>query len=225
MNTTELKDKFRTEVFDNVSPHFWSDEEIFEYMNDAQSMFCRLVEGIQDSSSDVTKITVVTGEAFADLSPKVLKIRKATLASNFRDVALMNAEDIWNSPTVDYGLSPTPKLDNTTGPIQAIVLGMEQDQVRLISIPLVDDVINLVTYRLPLVDIIQDGQTLEIASQHHIYLLHWMKYRAYSKHDAEIFDSEKASDFENRFIGYCNQARIETETRKHKHRTVQYGGL
>lgn len=225
MNTTELKDKFRTEVFDKVAPHFWSDEEVYEYMNDAQYMFCRLVEGIQDSSSAATNIAVLAGEAFADLSPKILKIRKATLASNFRDVTLMNAEDIWNSPTVDYGLSPTPKLDNTTGPVQAIVLGMEQDQVRLINIPLEDDTINLVTYRLPLVDVIQDGQDLEIAPQHHIYLLHWMKYRAYGKHDAEIFDGAKSSDFEARFINYCTQARIETETRKHKHRTVQYGGI
>lgn len=225
MNTTELKDKFRLELIDAVAPYFWKDEEIYEYMNDAQLMFCRLVGGIQDSTSDITKIDVVIGQTFSPISPKLLKIRKAILASNYQDITLLNAEDLWDTVATDYGITAVPKLDNTTGPVRAIVLGMEQDQVRMLQIPEANDTINMVIYRLPLKDLDDADQKIEIAAHHHIYLLHWMKHRAFSKHDAETFDKTKAATFENMFIAYCDQARMEMETRKHKHRTVQYGGI
>lgn len=224
MNSTELRDKFRIEAFDLVQPYLWEDEEIFEFMDDAQKMFCRLVEGIPDATSDVAKIFYVTGEPFAPIDPRILKIRKVIRAEDYKNVAFVNFEDIGHNLTEDYRRPMYDELDDRTGEVTQIVLGMEQDQVRLVKIPEVDGQLDMIIYRLPMEDIVGEGQDLEIHTQHHVHLLHWMKHRAYSKHDAETFNKGKADEFEARFHQYCTRARIEMETRKHKPRTVMYGG-
>lgn len=224
MNSTELKDKFRLEVFDTVVPYLWSDEEIFEYMDDAQKMFCRYGEGIPDSTSVVTQISYAAGDIWAPLDERILKIRKASLASNYRNVELANFEDIGHNTQDDYKNPIFLELDDSTGDVSRIVLGMEQDQIRLVKIPTVADTINLIVFRLPMDDITADGQDLEIHRQHHVHLLHWMKHRAYSKHDSETFNKGKAEEFGAAAMQYFEKARVEQETRKHKHRAVSYGG-
>lgn len=224
MNSTELLDKFRLEVFDTADPYLWSDDEIFEYMDDAQKMFCRLVEGIPDSTSSITQISYAAGDVWAPIDPKVLKIRKVYKLSNYDNVQFINFEDIGHNITEDYRRPMYDELDDSTGEVRQIILGMEMDQVRLVKIPIAADTLQMIIYRLPLTDITGTGIDLEIHQQHHVHLIHWMKFRAYSKHDAEAFNKGKAEEFEAKFVAYCKQARIEQETRKHKPRTVMYGG-
>lgn len=224
MNSNELLDKFRIEVFDFTQPYLWSDEEIYEFMDDAQKMFCRMGEGIPDSTSTMTQLSYAIGDVFIPIDPRILKIRKVQRAEDYRNVLFVNFEDIGHNITEDYRNPIFDELDNKTGDVTSIILGMEQDQVRLVKIPETTGTLNMIVFRLPLEDITGAGQDFEIHQQHHVNLLHWMKHRAYSKHDAETFNVGKAAEFEQRFMQYCERARIEAETRKHKPRAVMYGG-
>ena len=117
------------------------------------------------------------------------------------------------------------RFDGTTGPVQAIIIGIEPHKIRVWPVPNETVTLQLLVFRLPLTDIDDDGQQLEIDPQHHEHLLLWCKHRAYSKQDAEAFDKTKAADFKAQFLDYCEQAKLEQRRLRHKTRVVAYGGL
>lgn len=226
MNSTGLHDRFRNDTRDLGTPPLWSSAEIYQFIDDAQSMFVRLTGGIADATSAITQLAVTAGQVFVDLSPKILKIRFAQRLSDYREITLLNIEDL-QRPTLtsDYGaFIRTPRLDATEGPIHSLVLGMEPNKARLMDIPTANDGIILTVYRLPLETITAADQELEIDEQHHEHLLPWVKRCAHMKQDAETYDRGRAIEFEQRFMAYCLQAKLERERREHKHRTVAYGG-
>lgn len=227
MKSDGLLELFRKEVNDLRDPPLWTDDEVYSYMDDAQKMFCRLGGGIADSSTpEITIVSATEDEEFSDIDPRILKIRSARRASDQRRVDILNFEDLESmNPIDDYGIQHNFTLTSRSGPITAMVVGMEQDRVRWISIPQADEDILLIVYRLPLETISKEGQNLEIQEQHHRHLMHWMKALAYQKQDAETFDRGKAAEFESRYLTYVRQANEERGRREHKYRTVGYGGI
>lgn len=226
MDSTALLALFRADVRDEAEPYLWSDAEIFSYMDDAQKMFCRLQGGIADASSVITRIDVVAGDVLVPISPLILKLREARRSADGYDLEILNFEDMQSHrPVDDYGYRSGYRIDNTVGTVKAIVVGMETNKIRLVQIPQEDQSIDLIVYRMPLVPIITTGkQQLEIDEHHHRHLLHWMKYLAHQKQDAETYDRGRAEQFRTEFIDYCDRAKAEREKREHKFRTIMYGG-
>lgn len=229
MTPAELLDAFRTEVRDTAVPPLWKDEEIYRYIDDAQKMFCRLQGGIADATSDLTQLSISTGDKFIPISPLILKVRFANLLSDGRDIRILNFEDLQFGRAFmdnDYGFSTSFKLTDETGEVRAIVTGMEANQIRLVKIPEVDDTIGLTVYRIPLTTLKGDsGEEFEIDEQHHWHLLAWVKHLAFLKQDAETYDRDGSERNRQEFLQYCDMARQERERREHKYRTVSYGGL
>lgn len=226
MDSTALRDLFRIETKDLETPPLWSDTEIFSYIDDAQKMFCRLQGGIADSSSTLTQVALTANQPFADISPLILKIRQVTRASDYKEVEILNFEDLQaKQAPEDYGIQQRFRLDGLIGEVRAVVVGMETNKLRLVRIPAMSQTLNLITYRLPLVDITTTGQSLEIDSIHHRHLLDWMKHLAHKKQDAETYDRGRSEEFGAAFRAYCDQAKAEREKREHKYRTIGYGGL
>lgn len=225
MTPAALLALFRAEVRDEVTPYLWSDTEVLSYLDDAQKMFCRLVVGIADASSAITRITATAGSEFIDISPRILKLRSARRLPDGRTLELLNVEDLETSYlTSDYGSYGGYRFDNRPGPLRALVLGMEANRARLVSIPDEDTDIALVVYRMPLEDIAAVDDVLEIDEQHHRHLLLWAKHLAHMKQDAETYDRGRSEEFRAGFLGYCSTAKAERERREHKYRTVAYGG-
>lgn len=227
MNSTELLALFRSEVRDDAAPYLWSDTEVFSYMDDAQKMFCRLGGGIADSTSAVTTLAVTAGDIFITISPLILKLRDVRVTSTGRIIDVLNFEDLnyANMYGTDYGRSYSYSLDASTGRIDAVVVGMEPNKIRLIRIPTEDESLSLITYRMPLNTINAVAQDFEIDEQHHRHLLYWMKHLAHQKQDAETYDRGRSDAFRAEFMAYCDQAKAERARREHKPRAVMYGGL
>lgn len=226
MNSTELKDYFRLQMRDNVAPYLWSDDEVYAYMNDAQRMFCRLSSFvIPDITSAITEITISAGEAYSDISPAIQQIRSAVLQSNNRKLQIISPEDMDKMVSVDYGYYSAMIDDTTTGPITAMIIGIEPGLVRWAKVPLEDDTVRLSVYRLPVTPLTTDGQTLEVPEIHHLHLISWMRYLAYQKQDADTYDPKASMAASEVFHNYCEQTRREWERARHKHRVVSYGGL
>lgn len=218
MDSTGLLELFREEVKDTDRPYLWSDTHVYFYIGEAQKMFCRLTEGIEDArTAGVTELDITTGQDWYDLSPKILKLRSAHRSDTGREVELMPAEMAERRGV---------RFDGRTGPPSVIVQGLEKNAVRVWPVPSEDITLNLRVFRLPLVDITDEGgQEFEIDEQHHYALLKWVKHLAYGKQDADTFDRKKTDDYEAEFRAYCRAARIEQGRARHPAGAVMYGGL
>lgn len=218
MNSTEIIETFREEMNDVERPYLWSDNLLYRYLNDAQEMFCRLTEGIEDSSTpEICRLSVVAGTDWYPISRKILKVREAINVATGRPVGIVNMEKASEKGVLFNG---------NPGPLKLFVTGLEKHKLRAWPMPNQPETIELRVFRLPLVTITDDGdQELEIDEQHHLSLLLWVKHRAYGKEDAETFDRRKSDEFERRFYAYCAEAMKEQERARRNNGTVLYGGI
>lgn len=217
MTPSEVKTLFRSEMKDAVAPYLWSDADVYTYIDDAQKMFCRLTDGISDATTaEVVEIPVAADATWLDSHPSILKIRAATRDSDGAPLEVVNFEDL-----ASRGI----RLDGRKGPVRTLITGMQENKLRLASVASVVDTIRLLVFRLPLIDVTDGEGPFEVAPEHHIHLLYWVKRCALLKQDAETFDKSKAEDFEVMFRAYCAQAKAEQQRKRHKVRTVAYGGI
>lgn len=215
MDSTQLLETFRTEVFDNAEPYLWSDVEIYRYIDGAQKMFCRLTEGLEDArTASVTKLVLTPGQEWAELSPLILKIRSAR--RDGRPLTIVPYEDTLEHGDHRHGVQGAPR---------ALVLGETRGAVRVHPVPTEATTIDLAVFRLPLKNITDMGcQRLEVEDHHADGLLLWMKYMAYGKQDSEVFDPNRAAESELAFRTYCAKARQEQGRARHPTGATMYGG-
>jgi len=128
MNSTELLDMFRVEMHDRQSPYLWSDTEIYGFIDDAQTWFCRLTDGISDARTPaVTKVNIIPGVDWYDTHLKIRQIRKITRSDTGIPVKLFTAEQ---ADTLGFTFSPT-----VTGDLKALVFGLEAHTMRTMPVP------------------------------------------------------------------------------------------
>lgn len=220
MTPTALKDLFRAEMRDGAAPYLWSDVEVWAFMDEAQKMFCRLTDGIPDATTEaVVDIDVTEGDEWVDMHASILKIRGATRTSDGKPLIVLNYEDLEGR-----GI----RFDGTTSELTTLIVGMEDNKLRLGGVASEDDAIKLLVFRLPLTEInattVAASATLEIPTIHHRHLLKWMAHLAYGKKDSEAYDEKAAANAELSFRTYCRDALIEQGKKRHKVRVVRYGG-
>lgn len=217
MNSSDMLAVFRDEMMDQETPYLWSDTAIYRYIDDAQKMFCRLTEGIEDSRTvALTTLSIVPGTVWYSISPFVLKVRNAIRVDTGRHIPIFGMEKVQSE-----GIS----FDGTVGPIKAFISGFERDALRAWPIPNETVSVSLSVFRLPLVKIEEADQDLEVDDQHEGGLMLWVKHRAYDKQDAEAFNKTKSVEYEQRFRQYCAAARSEQERRRRPTGNVVYGGI
>lgn len=212
MDTTELRTLFRSEFSDVEEPYLVPDASVYLYIDDAQKMLCRLTEGIEDGRSNT--LAIVPGTEWYDLNKNILKIRRAVDTATGRELMLVNPEKATGS-----GI----RFDGRTGPLIALVLGIEKGATRAYPVPNHAATVALEVFRLP--KTVEAGDALEVDEQHHQHLLLWVKHRAYGNQDSEVRDDNKALEYEQRFRSYCAQALREQERARRVIGTVSYGGI
>ena len=218
MDSQGVVDRFRSDVDDLATPQLWADDDVFDYLDDAQKMFCRRAWGLGDVSSPITKLAIPIGITRIALSDRVLKVRSAYRTSDGRPVEILNYEDLGR-----LGL----RIDGHSGLIQYLIIGMEPHIAVPYPVPSAVDTVQLVIDRLPLTDItsVDAPQVMEIDSHHHRHLTLWMRHLAYSKQDSETSNQKKADKYEADFLAYCDMAKEEKARAMHKTRVVRYGGI
>lgn len=216
MDSFGLRDAFREEVDDLALPNLWSDKAIAAYADDAQKMFCRLTNGISDSTSALCTLDISTGEPFADLDKRILKIRRIQRDSDAHPIEIVNVEDM-----DALGI----RLRSLQGIVRSIITGMDEHKVRWHMVPAADDTATMTVFRLPLLAITTTQRPLEIDEQHHRALLLWMKHLAYNRQDTDVYNANLSAANEAAFRAYCAAAKIEQDRARSKVRVVQYGGI
>lgn len=217
MTPQNLLTLFRSNVQDTVEPYSWTDDDAYSYMSDAESMFCRLTDGIADATTaSVVEVPVAEDDEWVDISPLILKIRAASRDSDGAPIDIVNYEDL-----PSRGI----RLDGRTGPLQTVIAGMEENKLRLQYKASTADTIRLLVFRKPLVPLTAASTEFEIKEEHHFHLLQWMERCAYLKHGTETLDTKRSMNAELRFQDYCALVMDEQRRLRHKPRTVAYGGI
>lgn len=218
MNSTELLTLLRTEIKDDVAPYMMDDATLYSYLDDAQSMFCRLTEGIEDSRTPgITDVAIVAGTAWYPISKLILKLRNVIRTSDGASIEVINSE---------LAAKRGVRFDAKVGPLACLVTGLQKNELRAWPTPNQDAALNLSVFRLPLTPITDVGdQELEIDAHHHRHLLNWVKRLVYDNHDTELFDRRRSDEYGQRFEAYCARARVEQERGRRTVGTVMYGGI
>src|SRR5450631_1099193 len=135
MDTQDLVDRFRSDLADVNNPPLWTDDDIYAYIDEAQSSFVRAVGGIPDSSTpNLAVISVAANDTQFVYDTRILKIRSAYRQSDGREVRVLNFENMAKEG-LRFNTPPTG------GPTQLIVIGMDRNTARYIPIPNVADVL------------------------------------------------------------------------------------
>lgn len=93
MDGASLLDMFREEMSDQEADYLWSDDAFFSYLTDAQQMFCRLTQGIEDASTpSITQFAITPMVSSYPISPLILKIRTCNRIDTGRELHVRNAE-------------------------------------------------------------------------------------------------------------------------------------
>lgn len=227
MLTQEVLDEFRSQVSDQSTPYLFTDDEILRWLVDAQDQLVRGTGGIADGrTTSLIDVPVTANDPWSAFSPYILRIRSGRLVTAGKHVDFIHEADLESYRLRDYGFALTNVLDDTdTGDVRCGILGITDKMIRWYKVPTTDDTCRLHVLRLPFPRIETEEGCLEVDEQHHLELVTWMKYRAYSKEDAETYDKELAESNKSRFTSYIEQASQEQSRQRHKPKQVRYGGI
>ena len=228
MTPLETLAEWRSQVADEDTPYLWSDDQAFRYLIDAQDKFVEWTGGILDSTTAaLTDLALIANSPWAAFSPYVLRfLDRGRLLTAKRDVKFASKSDIEQIKVRDYGQwMPLSFDDADVGEVMYAITGLDENKVRLVRVPAVNDTLRTTVYRLPFPRIADWDDPLEIPEENHLDLILWMKHRAYGKHDAETYDKALAKESKEDFKAICEDVRAKKERRQHKPRVVKYGGL
>ena len=204
------------------SDHFWDDDTLARYINDAQLRFARRTLCIRDfTTPEVVEVSLATGIKDYVLHPSV----RFVISARFGSVALGRittplASSIVN-PSVDfwdnsYSANPgSPRafytdvgfdVDTREHPIVFTVYPTPSATEN-------GAIINLRVCRLPLKHFSMDADMLdmdcEIPTERQLDMLEWAAWLALRNWDVDSEDRRKAEDHKNRFNDAVKEARLE----------------
>jgi len=185
----------------------WSNQEICRYANQAQTEFCfRQPILDQDTTAAITQIPVLASTGVYALSPKILSIRRMKFVDSNGDefILLKRTTQQMDLEVTDW--------DKETSPVEGTVIYYVEDtdtnQLQLYRVPDLAGTIHMTVDRYAAADMLwpsrhQDGP--EIAQEHHLCLLEYMKHLAYKKRDSETEDKKLAQDFLDTFTAMVGE--------------------
>lgn len=192
MNLQKLRDLFRSSIRDTKKPYLVSDPEADEFANDAQVEACRRARLMVDSTSDLAQPSITQGDPLVPKDSRIISLRVACLQSTRtplrkRTVRMMDEEfPGWRTNA------------NQSRPL-AIVVDYDKDYYFLYPVPNASDTLLTTVTREPLAEMVDDEDEPEIPTRYHGSLVHWMKKRAYSLPDADLFNVDYAKAAEAEF--------------------------
>ena len=191
MNLRQLMDRYRNDTLDNAEPPFISDEELIDYINEAEVEACRRALLLVDSTSQLAEMAVPAGALGVDLDERIIYVRRARLASRGRPLAfrVVRAMDEEN-PGWEGAMASVPV---------AAVPDWQTNYLRFWPPSQAADTLKTTVVRTPTNPMSDDEDVPEIPSRYHVHLLKWVKHLAYSKQDCDMFDPGKAQQFDDQF--------------------------
>lgn len=189
MNLVQLRAAFRRDADDRAEPYLWSDEDISDWLNEAQKEACIRGRLLADSAT----LSVTKGDAVIVLPDDWFEIYIAALEISPNQQCYLKQYDAIERDRV------RPRWRTETRRPDGFI--HRDGQIELNAQPNRDYELYIEGFRLPKL-MLADGDEPEINPIHHIKLVHWALFKAHSVPDKEMFDPSKAADHEQRFEYY-----------------------
>lgn len=217
----------------------WSDDEVFDYMDEAQREFVRRTHILRKTHPFTPEITEVTYTApvgdpvnldgFITPNPQIIRPLRARMQtlSNRDPLQIVTAEDLDGGLLVrDYGTFFTGDWQSKVGPARFLVTNMQEDMWRLAPIPTVSDTLELTVEHMPLLTLSCGSPSFEVKEREdQLTILTFMKHLAYGKQDADTYDKELSDRFEAAFEKKADNRRREVRRSRFRHVGMRYGGI
>lgn len=206
MTLTELVAAFRSDIKDTVTPYLVSDADAYRYANEAVIEAARRSRMLVDSTTAaVAVVTVTASEPVVAIDPRVISIRRMRLdgeAVPLRKATVREMDEAipgWESAPDGY-------------PYIAIV-DYESDSLYLYPPPVAGRTLSMTVTREPLTALSAGANVPELPSRYHYALIHWMRHKAYSAEDTDLFDKDRADRAEAQFAAEFGMRSSATDER------------
>lgn len=187
MNLSELRDKFRADTGDTVSPYFWSNESVARYLSEAETEAAIRAKLIHHTE----ELDVVAGESSIEMPVGMFDIQYAELRATDG-----TSYEIRGATRRDLDIAKPGWRTTTERPEHYI---HDDKSLILSALPDASYTLYIEGYRTPAAPMEDDEDEPEINSIHHDGLLQWAFKLAYSVPDADTFNPGKAKDAEEAF--------------------------
>lgn len=224
MTLVELITDVRRQIDDVTEPYLWSDDEITDYLDEAEDALCEDALCLPDQE----ELGYEASTGWLALPQYIVQIR-AVFDADGRQVQLCNRAP-WEELVDydgDYGMRVANRdwLLTTDNRVRALVTDLRVDQVRLYPIPTVAGTLTLDVFRRPKAGLLQRG-TLELTDRKHQRLVVTKACAlAYGKHDAEAYNPQMAQALDAEYRAGAEELLRATRRRRRHNGLVSYGGL
>ena len=199
MNLEQLRRRFRVLAKDTVEPFLYADDDIADWLTDAEAQACmrgRLL--LDDYTPSVCVVPVVAGthsyKLHAKLYELVLVRFKATGDTRSDPVRLVSRE--W----MDDNVRDWRDADNWSYTSASRRYAVQSETgLRIVPAPDVAGELLIEGYRLPFKPLANDTDKPEIHEASHEKLVQWALYRAFSVPDSESFDPQRSENAQAEF--------------------------
>lgn len=222
MNTQESLDELRNSLLRDISTlksgppdHYWPDETLILYLNDAQRRFARMSLCIRDDTTpDVCQIVLISGTDIYGLHPSVISVTSARHQDNTQDLRRVQHATAVNFSNVDVDITEMALVQTPGKPTSySTDEGLDPadshaTRLRLFGVPTdsandteTGKIVYLRTIRKPIekLSIKKLDAELEIPEDYHLDMLEWAAYRALRNLDIDAEDRAKATAHKTRF--------------------------
>lgn len=196
MTLEELIRRFRTLAVDKVQPYLFDDEDVIDWLNDAQRQACirgRLLR--EDANLAVCEIALTPGQRTYPLHKSVYEIINARIVPGNGDRA--RTVFLASRELMDGNM---PDWRDEQG--QAEFAIQDDTSIRVVGVITTGDKLVIECYRTPLKVLANDVDKPEIHEAHHEHLIQWALHKAFSVVDADTFDPQRSDRSEAAFTNY-----------------------
>lgn len=215
----ELQDQILRDVSDSVggaSDRLWSRAALIRYLNEGYNRFARQTLLLRDATTPaLVEVTLVAGQASYALSPKVVAVLSAKVASKGYPMKRTTHE---NLNAGDINSTAPPPTGAAVQPGEPFFFTTDEAVRTLTVYPPPSDefdgeLVQLRVCRLPLKAITEDtlDAELELPADYHLDIAEWAAYRAYRNHDVDAESMTKAERHKARFTEAVGEAKQEAK--------------
>lgn len=211
MTGRELVVKFRQMAQDEVEPYLWEDAFVLDCLNEGEREAADRARLLYD---DTLSVAVVAGQARYGIDPLIIDIERAGLTADGDRRPPLRLK-LYDRLELDWKTPPRSKFE--AGLPWGRPFGLVHDgdgTVEIVPPPRRDGRLLLGSYRLPRADFDMDGEP-EIMTVHHMALVDWALYRAFSVPDADEANEQLAAYYSDRFDRYFGP-RVDARKRRQR---------
>lgn len=209
MNAGDLLSAVRADLFDLVEPYLWSDEELLRFMDEGHRRLLNDVGGVRDTSSSAMRLTLKAGSDRVKRPSAIIRLERIVLVG----IGLLTPGQT-NPPAVpDLG---RPRRYFINEDDRYLIFDKLADADYTLQLQVLRGAVDTIDSRDAEFDIKDDWVPV---------IGHWVRYRAYSKPDAESMDVRARDAAKAMYDEEAARAKVAISKARTPVLQVSYGGI